>query len=264
MNRLFLASVLTVLPFAGQAADLYGDYSFIQDNAPSQPAIVGHLDLGLGHVWSGTEFGGNEEFWLFEGFGRANVDFNGINLELETGGGADLKDDETSIGVAAHLWAALNSAAVGVFGGVSFPIDRTNYKLGVEGEAYLGAVTLGASYDYNWLEDGSTAEFWVARGWADVYPTQNFRIGGDFMYFLEPATSFDVYGGNLDAELRIPGTAFSGWVEGRYRRIDHLDADIWTAMIGFRIFMDAPGTTLQEHDRLVPWDNGIFDPFTFN
>jgi len=129
----------------------------------------------------------------------------------------------------------------------------------------LGPVTLGGSFDWNWLVDGSsTSEFWVARGWADIYPTENLRLGGDVMYLLEPATNFDVYGANLDGELRFPGTWVSGWVEGRYRRIEHLDANIWTAMVGFRIFMDAPGTTLHEHDMLVPWDNGTFDPFTFN
>lgn len=264
MNRLCLASALTLLPFAAHAADLSSEYSFIQDNAPPQPAVVGHLDLGLAYVWAGLEFGGTEEFWLFEGFGRANVGSNGMNLEIETGGGADFKDDETSIGVAAHLWGALNNAAVGVFGGVSFPLDNTNYKLGVEGELYLGPVTLGGSFDYNWFVQSSTSEFMVARGWADVYPTENVRLGGDFMYLVENDTFFDVWGGNLDAEVRVSGTPFSGWIEGRYRRIDHLDADIWTAMIGFRVFMDGPGTTLQEHDRLVPWDNGIFDPFTFN
>jgi len=265
MNRLVVASALAVLPFAAQAADLSTDYSFIQDNAPVQPAIVGHIDLGLGFVSTGLEFGGTEEFWLFEGFGRANVDFNGMNLELETGGGVDLKDNETSIGVAAHLWSAMNNVAVGIFGSTTFPIDRTSYKLGAEAETYLGPVTLGGSFDWNWLVDGSsTDEFWIARGWADVYPTENLRLGGDVMYLLEPATNFDVYGANLDGEFRFPGTWVSGWVEGRYRRIEHLDANIWTAMIGFRIFMDAPGTTLHEHDMLVPWDNGTFDPFTFN
>lgn len=273
MKKLILASALMGFAHTAHAADLtgdYGEYSFIQDNAPAQPAIVGHLDMGIGYVDAGLEFGGTEQFWLFEGFGRTNVDLGGaMNLELEAGAGHDFKDSEWSGGVATHLWAALPNAALGIYGSVSFPQlnddpDDRIYKVGLEGEAYLGALTLGASGDYNWFVHGTTSEFWVARAWADVYPTENTRIGGGFMYLVEADTYFDVWGGNLDGEVRFAGTPVSAWIEGRYRRIEHLDADIWTGMIGFRLFLDAPGTTLHEHDKLVPWDNAIFDPFTFN
>lgn len=150
---MLLASAVASLPFAANAADLYGDYSFIQDNVPSQPVVVGHLDLGAGYTWEEYDFGfgsptPDQEYGFFGGAGRANIDLGSFNLELETGGSAafdgklDFYDNSlSSIGAAGHLWGATSNFAFGIFGAVNFPTSMTIYTLGGEAEAYLGAVT---------------------------------------------------------------------------------------------------------------------------
>jgi len=56
-------------------------------------------------------------------------------------------------------------------------------------------------------------------------------------------------------------TPVSVWIEGRYHCPDtpfagcgDCDIDIWSSMIGVRVFLDAAGTTQQEHDRMLPWE----------
>lgn len=264
------------LPFASHAADLSNDnvqYNFIQDNTPAQPAVVGHLSLGVGYVNQdmGESFEApDEKYGIFNGAGRVNVDFGWLNVELETGGQAAFNDSSSlsSIGATGHLWGRANNFAIGVYGGVDFPTGLTIYTVGGEAEAYLGAVTLGANIDYNWTDTSGccgVGDFWTTRGWADFYVTPNARVGAELSYaarddFLGPGVSLDNWSAVADAEYRFAGTPVSAWIEGRY---DHPDPSpclgdcenhTWSGMIGLRIFMDGAGTTLHEHDRLVPWE----------
>jgi hypothetical protein len=304
MKRLLIASVCAALPLAAHAGDLTtAEYNFIQDNAPSQPAVVGHLSLGLGYVNEeySDGFPDSFDYWLFNGAGRANIDLGGLNLEIEAGGQAAFKDGNSmsSIGPIGHLWGSMGNLALGAYGGVDFlsgaGIGLTVYTLGGEAEAYLGAVTLGADVDYNWTDggvDGLPGDFWTARGWADLYVTPNTRIGAEVSYaswdkfygtglggitntsetgpgiFAKGGgtgtAGLDTWGAAVDAEHRFAGTPVSTWIEGRYYYQDlpsacGCDVHNWSGMIGFRVFMDAAGTTLHEHDKMVPWQGEATD-----
>jgi len=289
MKRLLLASALAALPIVAHAADLYGDnadYSFIQDNAPSQPAVVGHLSLGVGYVDEQIDLFAelpDFDYGIFNGAGRANVNFGWLNLELETGGQAAFKDGSslTSVGATGHLWGRTGNLAVGAYGGVDFSdfiINATSltiFTVGGEAEAYLGAVTLGADIDYNWTDSAGCCgpdNFWTARAWTDLYVTPNTRIGAEINYaswddFFAPGFGIETWGAAVDAEHRFAGTPISTWIEGRYYHQDFpsfcggsgCDIDTWSGMIGFRVFMDAAGTTLHDHDKAVPWESDALD-----
>jgi hypothetical protein len=227
-----------------------------------QPMVVGHLELGIG-ILSSDDFGIGEDLGAFVGAGRANIPFSGgaWNIELEAGGGALFDDGESisSIGAAGHVWTKLNGAAIGVFGAVNFPTGATVYTLGLEGEAYLGNVTLGADADYNWVDGLGDGEFWSVSGWADFYFTPDFRLGGELAYLSGDVP--DTWSAALDAEYRFSGSPFSLWAEGKYTSIEAgPDADIWAGLVGFRVFMDGAGETLQGHDRQVPWESGLIGP----
>lgn len=181
-------------------------------------------------------------------------------LEIEVGGSAlhlDGMGSQTSIGTAGHLWKRWNNAALGAFGAVNFARSLDVYTVGVEGEAYFGAITLGADATYNWADD----EYWSTRGWADFYLNDNTRIGGKLGYTSYSAASDDVWSVSIDAEHRFGGSPIGIWAEGAYHQLDYQgtkDAEFWAAVAGFRIFFDSSGTSLRQHDRSVPWSGGAF------
>lgn len=129
--------------------------------------------------------------------------------------------------------------------------------------------------------DGKIGDFWTARGWADLYLTPNTRVGAEFNYrawddyLVGFGTSFDSesWGVVVDGEHRFAGTPVSAWIEGRFRHDDiktascgggRCETEIWAGMVGFRIFLDGAGTTLHAHDKMVPWDGGLFDVQTIS
>jgi hypothetical protein len=250
------AAVATASP--ALSADLSGGFvPPVGDPLYSPQSIVfGHLSLGLGGFdGSSVAYFGGDALGVVSGVGRANVPLgNGWNVEFETGGKALFKDGSsfTDFGVAGHVWTKLNSAAVGVYGGINFPFGTTVYTAGVEGEVYFGSITLGADADYNWSECPSCGNFWSVGGWADFYFNPDFRISGSIDYGAGDIP--DLWSAGIDTEYRFSGSPLSVWAEGSYSSIDCCGApDIWEGLAGFRFFLDPPGTTLQEHDRQVPW-----------
>jgi hypothetical protein len=220
-----------------------------------QPMVTGHLDLGIGPM--SVDFdGGSENVTVFVGAGRANIPFSGgaWNIELETGGGSIFNSDfsYSTIGTAAHLWTRFGGGALGVYGAANFPTGATIGTVGAEVEGYLGAITLGANADYNW---GDGFDFWTVRGEADAYVTPDFRVGGELSFISADGT--DAWGAALDTEYRFTGTPLSVWAEGAYTSFDSGGPEIWAGLLGVRVFMDPAGSTLESHDREVPWDSGL-------
>lgn len=267
MRARFLATAAVVVTASPAfAADLSGGGTPPAGDplyAP-QSMVVGHLSLGLGVVDSSSPsiFDG-DTLGVFTGAGRANVPFgNGWNVEFETGGEALFSDGTsfTDFGVAGHVWTRLDNAAIGVFGGIDFPFGSTVYTAGVEGEVYFGDITLGADADYNWSD--SSGDFWTVSGWADFYFNPDFRVGAAIDYGNGDVP--EQWSAGIDTEYRFSGTPFSVWAEGSYSSADCCgDPDIWQGLAGMRFFMDPPNTTLQEHDRQVPWQGLLRTPLAF-
>lgn len=250
------AAAIAMVTTPAFAADLYTPTYVPPINDPvykTGPAVVGHLSMGIGIVDINTDDFSDFDntLGIFTGAGRANVNLGNLNVQAETGGFALFKDGESysAIGVAGHLWTRLNGAAVGAYVAANFPTGATIGTVGVEGEAYFGNITVGGNAGYNWSDNAG--DFWNIAGWADFYFTPDFRVGGTLAY--ADGDFGDGWGAAVDAEYRFSGTPFSGWAEVAYSDT----ADIWSGLLGIRIFMDAPSTTLQQHDQEVPWDTGL-------
>jgi hypothetical protein len=189
---------------------------------------------------------------LATAFGRANVPlFGGTwNFEAEIGGVAffDSGSTDSTLEGIGHLWYRAPSAAVGAFAGATSFFEEGVGTVGLEGEAYFGNVTLGAQGSYNWAD--SLDDLWGLRGYADWYINPDLRLGGDVQYWAVDSDDLWVFSG--DVEKRFTGTPVSGGVAVSYLTGD--GADAWSALAKLRIFMDQPGTTLQQHDREVPFD----------
>jgi hypothetical protein len=220
------------------------------DEAPS-PWIVGHLDFGLGARYPESEVFDTDPLGLANAFARANLALFGgpLNFEAEVGGWVAFEDGDTisTLQGIAHLWIRFPSAAAGIFGGVTDYFGTEIPTAGLEGQIYLGNVTLAAQGSYN--EDGAN-DVWGVRGDADVYLNPDLKLGGDAQYWNVGGA--DIWQGGVDVEKRFTGTPISAGASLSYFSGDDFAA--WTGMGHVRIFIDPPGWTLQQHDRAVPFE----------
>ena len=278
-------SLVTVPALAGSAM-------FDQDFGTAiHPAFAAHVELGAGpeNFDQPLSFTAPSSVHaLLEGAGRVNVPLGGMwNLETEATARSSWNSDVSSsaVGAYAHLWSMFPSAAFGLFGGgssgdLSWPfifgggsigpmLSGDTYTAGIEGEAYLNRVTLGGQASI------TTAQFdnffpndhgWQARGYAAYYFDPETKIVGDVKYtdfsavrFMPAQNRWDVTG---LLEHCFAGTSWSMWASGSYSTFsasDDSNAEQWSALVGFRLFLDSPGTSLHRHDREVPfkYDNQI-------
>ncbi len=212
--------------------------------------VVGHLDFGIGPRYPESEVFDTDPLWLANAFGRANLAlFGPLNFEAEVGGWLAHEDGDTlhTLQGIGHLWMTLPSAAAGVFGGWTDYFGTGIPTAGLEGQIYLGNLTLGAQGSYNW-DDGN--DVWGIRGDADLYFNPDLKLGGDVQFWNVGGS--DIWQGGLDVEKRFTGTPLSAGASLAY--FSGEDFAAWTGMIHLRIFMDPAGSTLQWHDRAVPFE----------
>lgn len=237
------------------AADLYAPYIPPSNDPVYAPApmITGDLSLGIGFLNSdGSFFESDDTIGVFTGGGRANINLGGAwNVMLETGGTAlfDNGYSYSTVGVGGHLWTRLNGGAVGVYGAVDFPTGATIGTVGVEGKAYLGNVTLGADASYSWSDNAG--DLWRIRGDADYYFTPDFKIGAELAYV--DYQFGDSWSAGVNSEYRFTGTPFGAWGAVNYTNFSSGGPDVWTGLVGINLYMDAPASTLKQHDEEVPW-----------
>lgn len=252
-----LASAMAAAAVPALGADL-GDVPPAGDPiySPAPMGVVGHLELGVGLLEVDDFY--DDSIGIFQGFGRANIPFSGgaWNLELETGATAlfDNGYSEAGAGVYGHLWTNFSGVRVGGFGGAAFG-GPTIGTVGAEVEGDVGNLTLGAQGSYSWTDEDFSAEAWGLRGWADFYFTPNTKLGADVAW-----ANIDFDGVDVDfwqvsgiAEHRFANTPISAFGRVTYADLDE-GGDAWTGMIGARVFLDNAGSTLQDHDRAVPFD----------
>jgi len=237
--------------------------------------VVGELELGVGPFVL-SEGSDHENLGIVDGAARANVALPGMwNAEIELTGQSlwDREGDSlSSYGPYVHLWKKLPSAAVGFVGGVGFGQDvgeLTTFTTGLEGQVYVGNATIGGQATYNWGSLSSiNFNMWNARGYANYYFNPNTKIGADVSY-----ADFSVNGGSAGSatELRLTGVAerrfantpWSVWGSGSFASLSATGlsehASVWTGLVGFRLFLDQPNSTLMTHDHEVPfrYDGGM-------
>jgi hypothetical protein len=252
LPALALQGALAVPAFAADvSADPAASPWFENADEAQAPWVVGHLDFGLGARFPDSFTGDNDPFGLANGFGRANlVLFGGpLNFEADVGGWVAFEDGDTfsTLQGIGHLWVSLPAAAGGIFGGVTDYFGTDIPTAGLEGQVYLGNLTLAAQGSYNW--DGAD-DVWGVRGDADVYLNPDLKLGGDIQYWNVGGA--DIWQGGADVEKRFTGTPISAGASLAY--FEGEDFAAWTGMVHLRIFMDPAGSTLQWHDRAVPFE----------
>ena len=234
--------------------------------APTPMALVGHLELGLGYGKADTS---SEGVGLFSGAGRVNIPFhNDWNLQVDLNAAASFEASGYSYAVAgpaAHLWHRGARGAAGILGGASFGGGSTIGFVGAEAYYDLTAnTTLGAQATFGWSNYyyGSNFNYWNIRGWVNYYFNPDTKLRGDIGYSVSNMNT-DIWNASARLEHRFAGTPFSAFGQVSYFNSSYYTGSRtsgWSGMLGVRLFLDPPGTTLQGHDHLVPWNVNAFAP----
>jgi hypothetical protein len=242
---------MTLLSNPAIAADV-DPYPAVDDVFATEESpfwIIGHLEAAGGGRWPHSDVFDTDPLGLANVFGRANLALGPLNFEVDIGGWAfwDDGNSDSTLQAIGHLWLKFPSAAVGIFGGTTDYFGTDIPTFGGEGQVYLGNLTLGAQGSYNW--DGAN-DVWGVRGDADFYPDPDLKLGGDIQYWNVGGS--DIWQGGVDVEKRFTGTPVS--LGGSLSYFAGEDFGAWTGMGHVRLFMDPAGSTLQWHDRAVPFE----------
>jgi hypothetical protein len=239
-----LVAALSVLAGAAYAADRAGVQ--LRQIYPTQPLLTGDLEVGLGifHPSAGSDS------TVFTTTTRVNVPHQGsLNFEIQTSGNAISSPLGWGQWVDAygHAWQRLPSSAWGAFGGTEFVVGTTVSAIGAEAKHYFGNISVGGDVAYLWSGTGSNA--WELAGAANLYLNPNFRVG----FGAQSVTGFsaDIVTLSIDAEVRLPGSPWSIW--GYASSVAIGSATSYVALGGFKLFLDAPNSTLQSHEKDVPF-----------
>ncbi len=273
-------------------AGLVGGLPLAADAASQGPTttalpqtITGDAAIGVGVTNTRFNDGDWSSFNKLNGSGRVNIRLDDRwNFEFEANGEAqwDSTFSGSVVGSYGHLWGRAASAALGVFGGVRSTTTSggpgsgmESLVSGIEGEIYFGNLTLGgqASATWNTISTvGYSKDFdaWQLRGYVHYYLTPNDKVSGDVRYSdpFAPGPGITIPDQTgwvfaAAAEHRFANMPWSIWASGSYATLSSsavpplfpsVKADRWTALVGFRMLMDAPGSTLQGHDRDIPFD----------
>jgi hypothetical protein len=231
------------------------------------PTASGDLLLGFGPMWF-DDAPPDVHLWQFMSSGRANLPL-GPRWNLEAEANAKSIFESASGGTLGfpfeadgylHLWSQHNAnAAWGLFGGVS-PVEAVFWSFGGEFKHYLPHASFGAAVALTGFASlGSSTpgdSGWTVDAAANWYLNPNHRIG--LSAALTSGLTFGSSGsGSLwrvtaDFEHRFASLPVSLWLAGT-REHSAFTGSAWLAMAGFRIFMDRPGSTIQSHERDVPW-----------
>lgn len=255
MRIVALAAVAAVVAGPAIAADFSqpppaGDPIY----APKSMTLVGHLELGVGFINSNSDNAG-----MFAGAGRVNIPLhNDWNIQADLNAAAVFQSGGYSTvgaGPAVHVWHRGAQGAVGVFGGVLFGGATTGFG-GAEATVDVSpSTTLGIQASAGSTSAGSShATYWNVRGWGNFYFTPDTKLRGDLGYTSAPGASV----WNVAATLEHRFTASPMSVFGRVAYVNGSgngsSASAWSGAVGLRLFLDPPGTTLRDHDHMVPWD----------
>jgi hypothetical protein len=250
MRKNFLLAAGFALAITPALAADFQDYPPIQGPvyAP-QSLVTGHVEIMGGMV----SFEG-ESYGAVAGAGRASVPLHGIfKLELEVTGSSLFDDGESmsAFGGFAHLYGEGDHHALGVFGGYVGFSNLAGFALGAEGNFGFGSSVLfgQAAYILNQQVDNIL----FLRGGLHHYFSMDTRGTIDLAWVNSPA--FDsAWSATGSVEHRFTGTPWSLFASLGVSGASGTDIRPWTAMVGARLFVDQPGSTLASHDKAVPFN----------
>lgn len=233
------------------AADIYDYPPAASPVYVPQSMVTGHVEI-MGGIWSAE---GYESAGVIAGAGRATVPLGQLmKLELEVTGGSMFRDGSgpSSFGAYAHLFGDGPAHALGVFGGYTNLGGYSAPTIGVEGYFNLTPSTIlsgQAAYLFNSDIDNLS----YLRGILYQYFSENTRGAIDAAWAFSDAfdSAWSVTG---SLEHRFAATPWSLFGSVGISGVRHSDVHPWTAMVGARLFVDQPGSTLASHDKAVPFN----------
>jgi len=260
MRKLLLTSAaVAALTVPAMAADLGAVPESGSPLYSAAPMVSGDISAALGGTWfSGDGF--SESVGAFDTSARFAMPLTaGLGFEGELLDGGVFQDGEsfnTFLGLA-HLYTQSPNYALGVFGGAGSSTFAGFWQGGVEGQAYLGNLTAEATVGYTSIHNGD-ATLWNTRFGGKYYFTPNDKLSLFGNYVAADSnfgSSQDLWGIDGAYEHRFGASPWSGFVKAAWYTED--GSDVTSALVGVRVSLDAPGSTLQSHDRAVPWQSQL-------
>ncbi len=204
-----------------------------------------HVELGLGGATDG-----NSSITQIDGVGRlAGPLQDWLKGEVEVSGAAYFIGSNTIglVGVVGHLYKETPTHVYGAFAGASRLDNVDLFTAGGEVKGYFGQSALTGQVAYITAQ-GNDA--YMASGRADHYFTPDNKGSAMLVYYT--SSSSNVWIAGLGFEKRITGTDWGMAALGSYVAASGADG-IWTGRVALKKYFDAPGMTLQQHDRMVPF-----------
>ncbi len=159
----------------------------------------------------------------------------------------------SGVGFIGHFYKQEASHALGVGAGVVTVDGTTTLGTGVEGKVWLGDNALTGQLAYVSVGDNG-GDYVLGSGQIDHYFTPDLKGVAAASYASSDKQS--LWLASLGVEKRLTATRWSLFASGSYMHVDTSGrgTDIWSVRGGLRAFFDQPGTTLAQHDWLVPFN----------
>jgi hypothetical protein len=234
-------------------------------SAHAQNAPVADLAIGGGFAaLEGAPAG--TSVWNLNTLGRGNIPLGmmGWNVEVQAGGktyfafqGLNSAGVPIQADVYGHLWKRGQNAAFGLVVGIA-PQSAVFTSVGGELKVYTPRASFGGAAAATFLPaSGTTYSGWTFNGALNFFLRPDIRLGlrGAVLDFTNAPSplSTGAWEVGFDYEQRLPGAPISLWLgvtrgeglTGQYKA--------WRTEAGVRFFLDQPKSTLQSHDRDVPF-----------
>lgn len=248
-TSIFASAALIALSGAASAADFSnGDYPILTNPAPvSAWNVWGDASLALEYY---AEPSFNYDETDIEGRGRALFRLgNGLNVQLTGFAGQDIVNNVTFGSVSTDIFFATPDHAAGIYAGVFANTDGfSDFFMGIEGAKFFTTVDVGGWA--GWQTGNQNAEAGV---WFMAYLSPNTGIGG--AGFWEGNSNYNRFSAGWRLEHRMTDTQWSVWTDGNISHFTGFSDDFtsYDARLGLTFFFDPRGTTLQEHNHMMPF-----------
>lgn len=214
--------------------------------APAANAGSGYVGAAYTRANVDTGLGDDDaDGWALEGAYAFQAGTLGVQVD---GGYADADgDDNEAYGITGHVNARNDSYLFGGFVGLADVGNETVWSAGLEGEKYLGNVTVAGAAGYANADD-SDADVWGVDGQVRYFLQDNFRIQGSLGWAKVEAGPLDdnAWSAGVGAEYQFSAAPVSVYGGYTHSALDDADFSSDAFTVGVRYNF---GGTLKQRDR---------------